>query len=189
MDIIFTAFYVFMLALILALMEIQIEGRNGWARELPTWRASPNSRIFKVFSMIMPGKDLTGYHMIFFVLIVMIFHFPYVQGFPFTFLNWLMTLSLMFLCMLMEDFLWFIFNPAFGLKKFFNNQVPWHERRFLKLPPDYFTAIGSSFLVSLIALVISKNIIILIWWFSNLSLFILFISFCIIFMHFKSPKP
>ena len=188
MDLLFTALYVFMLSLTMALMEIQIEGKNGWARELPTWRASPNSKIFRVFSMIMPGKDLTGYHMLFFILIVMIFHFPYVQGLPFTLLNWLMTLSLMFLCMLMEDFLWFIFNPAFGIHKFFHNQIPWHERRFLKLPPDYFTAVGSSFLVALLALIISGNVVVIIWWFANISIFFFLVSFCVTIMHFKTPK-
>ena len=177
-----------MLSLTLALMEIQIEGKNGWARELPTWRANPNSKIFRVFSMVMPGKDLTGYHMLFFVLIVMIFHFPYVQGLPFTLLNWLMTLSLMFLCMLMEDFLWFIFNPAYGMQKFFGNQVPWHERRVFGLPSDYFMAFGTSLLMSLIAYLISQNVGIFLWWFANISIFFLLISASIIFMHFRTPK-
>jgi hypothetical protein len=189
MDLLFTAFYIFILSLTLALMEIQIEGKNGWARELPTWRANPNSRIFRIFSMIMPGKDLTGYHMLFFILIIIIFHFPYVQGVPFTLLNWLQTLSLMFLCMLMEDFLWFVCNPSYGIHKFFHNQIPWHERRFLKLPPDYFTAIGSSLLATLVAVALSNNVIIIMWWFANIAIFFSLISLCIIIMHFRSPKP
>lgn len=188
MDVFFSAIYIFILALTLALMEIQIEGKNGWARELPTWRADPHSLVFRIFAKIMPGKDLTGYHMLFFVLIVMIFHFPYVQGVTFTLSNWLMTLSLMFLCMLMEDFLWFIFNPAFGIRKFFHNQVPWHERRFLGLPTDYFTAIGSSFLMILLAVVLTGQIGSIIWWMVNIAIYFCLITISIIIAHIRSPK-
>jgi len=38
MDVITTNIYIFVMATVLALLEIQIEGANGWARNLPTWR-------------------------------------------------------------------------------------------------------------------------------------------------------
>jgi hypothetical protein len=36
-----------------------------------------------------------------------------------------------------EDFLWFVMNPAFGVRKFRPAFIPWHKRWFLGLPVDY----------------------------------------------------
>ena len=44
------------LALVHASWEIQIEGKDGWARELPCWRLN----VF--FRKLLGGKALTGYH-------------------------------------------------------------------------------------------------------------------------------
>ncbi len=38
-----------------------------------------------------------------------------------------------------EDFLWFVFNPAFGLARFSSSNVPWHKHWFLGVPTDYVT--------------------------------------------------
>lgn len=39
--IIIKAVYVFIMALVLAILEVQIEGINGWAKNIPTWRPDP----------------------------------------------------------------------------------------------------------------------------------------------------
>src|SRR6476469_4487627 len=49
--------YFFFIALILAHLEIQIEGPHGWAEKLPTWRwDGPGVRRWF-------GKPVTGYHL------------------------------------------------------------------------------------------------------------------------------
>jgi len=47
MEILSTSIFVFILSLIFALLEIEIEGKNGWAKNLPTWyKKSGFSKIF-----------------------------------------------------------------------------------------------------------------------------------------------
>jgi hypothetical protein len=50
--------YIFtlVLAIITALWEIQVEGKEGWAKQLPTFRIN----VF--FRKLLGGKPLTGYH-------------------------------------------------------------------------------------------------------------------------------
>jgi len=49
--------YFYLIGLFLALLEIEIEGPSGWAKNLPTKR-------IKLFWYQKAGKDLTGYHLI-----------------------------------------------------------------------------------------------------------------------------
>ena len=38
---------------------------------------------------------------------------------------------------IIEDFLWFILNPAFGINNFSPDKVLWHKHWFLGIPADY----------------------------------------------------
>ncbi|HSQ77288.1 MAG TPA: hypothetical protein VLN91_00195, partial [Nitrospirota bacterium] len=40
---------------------------------------------------------------------------------------------------IIEDFLWFVLNPAFGINNFSQNKIPWHKQWFLGMPVDYWT--------------------------------------------------
>jgi hypothetical protein len=64
------AFMVF-LAFILALWEVQIEGKDGWAARLPTWRLE-NAWVLKVTG----GRPLTGYHVFMIVFMISMVHLP-----------------------------------------------------------------------------------------------------------------
>lgn len=46
---------------------------------------------------------------------------------------------------MLEDFLWFVLNPAFGLVKFRPGHIPWHKYWLFFAPVDYvvFTIVGS----------------------------------------------
>jgi hypothetical protein len=63
-------YYIFtlILAIITALWEIQVEGRWGWAKLLPTFRIN----VF--FRKLLGGKALTGYHIFLLLLFVTVFH-------------------------------------------------------------------------------------------------------------------
>lgn len=180
MDILYTAFYVFVLAVTLASLEIQIEGKHGWAQDLPTWRPHKKSWYTKTFTKLSQGKLLTGYHIIFFLLIFLIFHLPFVFGFPFTFENWLRALSLMLFLMVLEDFIWFIINPHYGIKKFFSNEVPWHKKRFLHFPPDYTIFLSLSLLVILPIYFGYDSFEVIWWWGTNFLIFLLFLMILIL---------
>jgi hypothetical protein len=133
-----TAFFIkyfvfcFISATLLSVFEIQTEGKHGWAEKLPTWKIS-----FK-FLDSMPGfrGPVTGYHIYLFTMVLFLVHIP------FLFMRWdirteVIILSAYTLIVALEDFLWFVFNPYYGLKKFNKKHIPWHEDWFGPIPLQY----------------------------------------------------
>ena len=53
-------------------------------------------------------------------------------------------LASMMVFWIVEDFLWFIVNPAFGWKRFHQQHVPWHKHWICGAPTDYWVFIGIS---------------------------------------------
>lgn len=122
--------FVFGVALLFALIEIEIEGGHGWAKNLPTVRG-------------VCGTSMTLYHvyMLAFLLVI-------VGGFVWFRLPcdkdeqdscvqaqicWRRCLrgavraaAYLVAVLLVEDFLWFVLNPAFGLGRYTAKNVPWH---------------------------------------------------------------
>ena len=121
-----------------AKVEIAIEGKDGWAGKLPTWKLSPNHILSKLF---FGGRPMTGYHVWISVFIFSIIHLVYL------FLPWnykleLRLISFFIFFWMFEDFLWFVFNPAFGLKNFRKDKIWWHAKHWwLFAPRDYFILI------------------------------------------------
>ncbi|MFA5031245.1 MAG: hypothetical protein WC495_06710 [Patescibacteria group bacterium] len=138
MDISFIAFviFIFFSSTVHALLEIQIEGQNGWAGKLPT-------RIFKNWwtRHFTEVGHITGFH-IFTVLFVLVFaHFPVLFVEQWTMYHEAFVLSFVFLHFVLEDFLWFVYNPAFGIKKFSRAHIWWHTHWFLGLPASYWAGV------------------------------------------------
>ena len=46
------------MALVLAILEVQVEGANGWAADLPTWRPNPNKWYSKLYKKVHNNNDL-----------------------------------------------------------------------------------------------------------------------------------
>jgi len=145
------AVYLFGIVTIFALVEIQIEGKDGWAKNLPCWRPSSKSLAAKIYAMFMNGKELTGYHAAIFPLPLLILHFPFMSGVDWNLVRELETLSAYFLMAVAWDFLWFVWNPAYGLKKFRPEFIPWHKNWIGPVPKDYPSGLIISFLFTLIA--------------------------------------
>lgn len=172
MNLVLTNIYIFVLASVLAILEIQIEGANGWAKNLPTWRPRPGHPLAKIYSKIMGGKELTGYHATLFPFIILIFHLAYLLGTPFTLENELRVLALYFIFIALEDFLWFVLNPFHPLKTFVKQNVH-HKAFFLRLPVEYYYAITTSLALSLAGEYIFGISGFVNWWILNFGLFIL----------------
>ncbi len=116
-----------------AMLEVQIEGGGGWATTLPTWRSDhPLARL------ILGGRTLTGYHLWVHICLLLLVHLVYPLGAaP---LSWRMEariVAFLALFWVVEDFLWFVFNPAFGLRRFRPAHVWWHQRWWGPLPREY----------------------------------------------------
>jgi len=128
-------------ATLFALAEIQIEGPHGWAVNLPAWRVE--NRWTRLFYS---AKPLTGYHLYTQLFTLALIHLPFALGL----VAWsgkmeARVLAFFILFWVVEDFLWFILNPAFGLKRFKREHIWWHAPTWWWIMPrDYwiFTPIG-----------------------------------------------
>ncbi len=123
------------LAVVFALWEIQIEGKDGWAAKAPCWKIEK-----KWVVRLMGGKPLTGYY---FYMNVMMLSFLHLTLF---FFSWTCQLEALFIgfylvFLLIDDFLWFVLNPAFGIKNFKPGKIWWHPNWWGPFPDFYWIQI------------------------------------------------
>ena len=139
-------FYIALLGLFFAMTEIQIEGANGWACALPTWRIE-NHWLLDIF---WGGRPMTGCHAWVFSFMFLVFHLPQVMGGSFRWMIELRCLGSLMLFWIVEDFLWFVLNPCYGFDKFAPQFIPWHKKWLLGMPTDYlvFTCVGLSLIIA-----------------------------------------
>jgi hypothetical protein len=119
------------MALILALWEIQIEGKDGWAANSPGWRLEKGWLV-----KITGGRPITGYHFYMTVFIIALVHLPLF------FVTWSWRLECLLLgfylgMVLLEDFLWFVLNPYYGIKNFRRGKIWWHRTWWGPVPSLY----------------------------------------------------
>jgi len=134
------AIYLFIVALVLAYLEVQIEGKYGWASKLPTWKPGEvwYARLYRV---IMSGKDLTGYHIGVFGMVALFLHYPFFSGTAWSLRSEALTISLFLLFSAVWDYLWIIINPHYGVwKRRPKNDVWWHKKWLGPFPDDYYYA-------------------------------------------------
>jgi hypothetical protein len=133
--------YFFLIAFVLAHLEIQIEGPHGWAEKLPTWRwDGPGVRRWF-------GKPITGYHFCLMTFILLFLHVPQFYGG-----SWEREadlLAMFFFLTVTWDVLWFGCNRHFGKARFRKGQVWWFPSWTLGMPRPYFMAIALSLVAAL----------------------------------------
>ena len=127
--------WVLLLAFFFAKTEVHIEGENGWAAALPTWRIEKHW----LLDIFWGGRPMTGYHAWVFSFIFFAFHLPILMNGEWSLRLEARTIACLQFFWMTEDFLWFVINPAFGLKKFRREHVPWHKKWFWFMPVDYWT--------------------------------------------------
>ena len=121
-----------------AFLEIQIEGEDGWARSLPTWRYE--SRWTRA---LFGARAVTGYHLWVHAFVLLMLHLPY--GLGVAAFSWQLEARLAAFWLLfwvLEDFLWFVFNPGWGLRGFRPERIWWHAPNWWGfMPRDYWLAL------------------------------------------------
>jgi len=124
-------------AIAFAKLEIQIEGEAGWARNLPTWRV--DNRWTRA---LLGGRELTGYHLWCHVFVLVMAHAALLNGNDWTWRHEARVVAFIILFWILEDFLWFVFNPRFGIAAFTAERVWWHRGAWwLVMPREYWIGI------------------------------------------------
>lgn len=141
-----TWIFIFITSILFALLEIQIEGEYGWAKNLPTWK------LRNPFRKIVNWEYLTGYHFYLWGFLFFVFHLPFFVGLPLTLKNEFLVLEILFIILMLEDFMWFLLNPKWGLKRFFTEEIPWHSKKVFFFPRNYWLAVFLVILMELIRL-------------------------------------
>ena len=135
-----TVGWVVLLGFFFAQTEIQIEGAGGWAVNLPTWRIEEHW----LLDIFWGGRPMTGYHAWVFPFIALFFHFPFFFMQQWSLRTEARALACIMLFWLVEDFLWFVLNPAFGLAQFSPAHIPWHKHWLWLAPTDYWVFLVSA---------------------------------------------
>lgn len=131
--------WVLVLGFVFAKVEVQIEGKDGWAAGLPTWRIERHP----LLDLFWGGRPMTGYHAWVFLFMALVFHTPvFILGHTSLALE-ARILGSLALFWIVEDFLWFVTNPHFGLKRFHRAGIPWHKQWLGPVPLDYLTFGGT----------------------------------------------
>ncbi|NHQ86525.1 hypothetical protein HA050_10405 [Iodobacter sp. HSC-16F04] len=130
-----TVFWVALLGLFFAQVEIQIEGAAGWAAALPTWRIEKHW----LLDIFWGGRPMTGYHAWVFPFVALFFHFPFFFMQQCSLRLELRALASIMFFWIVEDYLWFVLNPAYGIHHFSPAYIPWHKNWFWFAPVDYWT--------------------------------------------------
>jgi hypothetical protein len=118
--------YLFFLSLFLALIEIEIEGKDGWAIKTATFRKDLSN--IPIIGRIAWSREITGYHTFLNIFLFLTFHLPYFFGHPLNLANELELLAYFLLFGVTWDFLWFVMNPHFGFAKFKKTEIPWFSQ-------------------------------------------------------------
>jgi hypothetical protein len=124
---------VLLMARYFAEVEIQIEGADGWAHDLPTWRIERGWAL----DWFWGGRALTGYHSWVFAFMGLAFHLPLVFHGRWSWKLEARTLGCLAIFWVAEDVIWFLANPDWGWQRFDPAHIPWHHHWWLGLPSDY----------------------------------------------------
>ena len=181
LDMILTSVFWGLLALLFAILEIENEGKFGWAEKSQTWYRSKEHQP-KIIQLLLGGKPLTGYHLFLFPLVMLITHAHFFMGVSWTLDKEFAALGIYFLWSPLWDYLWIVFNPHFSVSKI--KEIWWFKKEptIFIFPFSDFAQWVLSFVVVVIGALLTGNNSII---FSHLefvayiSLFALFVSFVV----------
>jgi len=134
----------FILAFIFAAAEIEEEGPKAWAQGFPTWRRTKKDKGWLGKFSKHLKRPITGYHFFFFMIPFFLFHIQFIFAAvwnideAWTWDKELYVLSIYCSWCIIWDFLWFILNPHFTLKKFKKEFLFWYEGKWIwRISIDY----------------------------------------------------
>ena len=92
----------------------------------------------------MGRRPLTGYHVYAFTIPLLVLHLPFVAGVDWTLAGELRTIATYFALAVVWDYLWFVLNPAYTVRRFERGKVWWFEVPWIwRFPLDYYVGVGA----------------------------------------------
>ncbi len=154
MQSIFEALFICVIATVLACIEIESEGKFGWADKMPTWYRS-NRWYNKLFG----DRPITGYHTFMFMLPVLIFHAHFAMGMPWSWQAEVAVWPRYFIFIVIWDYYWFLLNPYYE-GKFAQKRIWWHAKDIWfwgRIPFAYLSPIVIATAIPVIVYTITNN--------------------------------
>lgn len=136
-------------AVLMALLEVQIEGSSPWAGALPTWKV--NVPISFINDLGLGGKPLTGYHLYLWLLVFTLIHLTFVTR-SWSIKKELRVLAFFLFFTTLEGILWFVINTNVGISGFLPQGVNLFQEPWRALPTVYWARLG----IALISYIISN---------------------------------
>lgn len=155
MSILLFAIILVIWCLIVARLEVETEGKDGWAKNLPTakykldekgklWHKPFGEReyrepicssgwqnFYKIFIKILGGREFTVYHRVVDAMHLFVAHLVVYLFFFKTAVWWILeirAIATLLLFWSIEDTLWFFVNPFYGPRGYKPEYIPWHAR-------------------------------------------------------------
>lgn len=110
-NIVYHGVFIAIYAILYSMLEIEIEGNAGWAKNLPTVASGIGQ--FTIYHLLMN-----------FIVIMTISYALYSKNYS----NWLI-LFFIIAWFLIEDFVWFCLSPFYTIKKYTQDNIPWHSKQ------------------------------------------------------------
>ncbi len=130
--------FLFALAVLFAVFEIEGEGKHGWGEKYPTYYRVTTLPA-KAWALVM-NKPLTGYHAALIPATIMIFLWPMAQDSTWSWHGVCAALAYYLAWTVIWDFSWFVLNPHYGVGMFRKDSVWWFAREpwlFARIPFSY----------------------------------------------------
>src|SRR5204863_342189 len=90
-------------------------------------------------------RPLPGYPVFAFTIPLVVLHLPFVMGVHWTLAGELRTIATYFALAVIWDYLWFVLNPAYTVRRFGRGRVWWFEVPWIwRFPLDYYAGIALS---------------------------------------------
>ncbi len=132
--------WVAVMAFFFAHAEVQIEGGAGWAAGLPTWRIEQHW----LLDIFWGGRAMTGYHAWVFSFMALAFCAPLAFNGRWRWSDAALALAGLMVFWIVEDFMWFIVNPAWGWARFDPALVSWHKHWIGGAPVEYWVGLTAA---------------------------------------------
>ena len=109
-------YFTLIFSLLYSLIEIEIEGKYGWME-----------KAYSVGVLEAGGKNFTLYHI--YMILVLILIYAYVTDLKMNSKSIGVFIFHITLFLLLEDFLWFVFNPHYTIKNYKKENIWWHAEQ------------------------------------------------------------